>query len=75
MSRFPFEEDFRHRFGEFQEWTGRYLFIGRCACSGPQPRLEPTVLQPLPRVRRYRLSATRPTAAPGEAFTSKHQQG
>ena len=28
MSRFPFEEDYRHRFGEFEEWRGRYLFIG-----------------------------------------------
>jgi hypothetical protein len=42
MARFPFEEDGRHRFGEFhREWTGRYIFIGRFACEGPLPRRAP----------------------------------
>lgn len=58
MSRFPFEEDPRHRFGEFEEWRGRYIFIGREACGDP---VAPETVKRLPPMaRRGRRRAVTP---------------
>jgi hypothetical protein len=35
-SRFPFEEDWRRRFGEFYELVPRYIAIGRHPVKGPR---------------------------------------
>jgi len=35
-SRFPFEEDWRRRFGEFYELVPRYIAIGRYPAKGPR---------------------------------------
>ena len=37
MSRFPFEEDRRFRFGSFYELVARYMFIGSEPETGPAP--------------------------------------
>jgi hypothetical protein len=61
MSRFPFEEDYRHRFGEFEEWRGRYIFIGRHPCVDPFQPEAPTIRLPIPRrMRNHRLGGARP---------------
>jgi hypothetical protein len=74
MSRFPFEEDFRHRFGEFEEWRGRYLFIGRCACGDPVQPEAVTVRQPIPRrIRDQRVTAARPGKASAPVLPRRHQ--
>jgi hypothetical protein len=72
MSRFPFEEDFRHRFGEFEEWRGRYLFIGRCACGDPVQPEAVTVRQPIP-WRDQRVNAARPGEARAPILQRRHQ--
>ncbi len=57
MSRFPFEEDHRFRFGSFYELVARYMFIGsepatgpaRARTTPPRPRpVEPARQMPLP---------------------------
>ena len=65
MSRFPFEEDGRHRFGEFhREWTGRYIFIGRCACRHPwQPTPARGQRFAEPPIQRNPMTIRRPTGA------------
>jgi hypothetical protein len=74
MSRFPFEEDFRHRFGEFEEWRGRYLFIGRWACGDPAQPEVATVRQPIPRrIRNRRVTAARPARASASVLPRRHQ--
>ena len=74
MSRFPFEEDFRHRFGEFEEWRGRYLFIGRSACGDPVQPEEVTVRRPIPRrIRDQRVAAARPAKARAPVLPRRHQ--
>jgi hypothetical protein len=53
MTRFPFEEEDRHRFGEFDEWRGCHLVIGRHPSVDPcQPEVS-TIRRPMP--RRMRL--------------------
>jgi hypothetical protein len=59
MARFPFEEDYRHRFGEFEEWRGCYIFIGRHPCVDPYQPAKATIRQPIPR----RVHARHVTAA------------
>ena len=38
MTRFPFEEDPRFRFGAFHELVRRYIFIGREPLAERRPR-------------------------------------
>jgi hypothetical protein len=73
MARFPFEEDYRHRFGEFEEWRGCHIFIGRHPCIDPcQPQIS-TVGQTIPRrVRDHRVSA-RQSRPRGAALPRRHQ--
>jgi hypothetical protein len=74
MTRFPFEEDPRHRFGEFEEWKGRYIFIGRYACGDPVQPEETTVRQPIPRrMRDHRATAARPAEARQAAIARRRQ--
>ena len=59
MTRFPFEEDARFRFGEFHELVHRYIVIGRRpppARPGPIPH---TARHSTPRRERSRPPATR----------------
>jgi hypothetical protein len=44
-TRFPFEEDFRFRCGEFHKLRHRYIFIGSRPHPGPSPAIDP-VAQP-----------------------------
>jgi hypothetical protein len=74
MSRFPFEEDFRHRFGEFEEWRGRYRFIGRCACADPVQPEKVTGRRSIPRrIRDQRVTSARPAEARPTALPRRHQ--
>ena len=72
MSRFPFEEDGRHRFGEFhREWTGRYIFIGRCACADPwQPTPARALHLAEPPIQRNPMTIRRPIGARDPAFAN-----
>ena len=75
MTRFPFEEDPRHRFGEFEEWRGRYIFIGRYACGDPVQAEEATLRQPIPRrMRGNRATAARPAEARRPAIARRRQR-
>jgi hypothetical protein len=77
MSRFPFEEDSRHRFGEFhREWTGRYIFIGRSPCTDPwQPTPARVHRFAEPPIRRHPMTIRRPAGAPNPTFINQNLGG
>lgn len=45
-SRFPFEEDWRRRFGEFHELVPRYIAIGQHPAKGPRAAATRDATQP-----------------------------
>jgi hypothetical protein len=61
MTRFPFEEDTRFRFGAFHELVRRYIFIGREAPADRRPPARPAAgRRSTPLIDRSRPPGLRP---------------
>lgn len=76
MTRFPFEEDPRFRFGAFHELVRRYIFIGREPPSDRLPATKPAAeRKSTPRIERSRPPAHRQHRGPVEYVIHASQGG